>query len=303
MSKSFCGFLCGLLLLVGLGSAVSASTSGGGRRADPRLELGVLGGVTLSRALGTTNYQDTWSSLFFTSVKEATAIDASAKRGYSVGGYLSFYVVTNFGFQLFAESGRADGTTAASISFGYTPVGGAAVQKSQSQAGTGRLTRTPLSLNLAARLGGGPLELGISGGVTYFHNTLSASSVFGYGVTRLTTVYAPPNQVVGQNIDALPVPLRISGQPWNTVGANVGAALSVRLGHVGLVADGRYYLCPKKLVHWTPLAGTYDGLYGSIKAEPFSVDDVSYLTQKGQTFGLSLDLSYFRVSGGLAFFF
>ena len=305
MSKRFSGFLCCLLLLIPLFPIASAQPSAGGRQADPRFELGLLWGVSLSKALGTTTYQGSWSPLFFTNISEATTIDTTAKRGYTVGGYISCYVIRNFGLQLFAEYGRADAATAARISFGYTPTAGAGVQQGKSEAGTGRLTRLPISLNITARLSGGPLEAGISGGVTYFRNTLSASSVFGYGVTKLYTTYVAPNQVLGQYIDALPVPLQISTQAWNSVGANIGAGLSVKFAeNVGLVADARYYFCPKKLLHWVPVLGSYDGLFtNNIKGEPFSDQDVSFLSQKGQTFGLNLDPSYFRISGGIALFF
>jgi hypothetical protein len=292
------------LLVLARAVAAPAQPTAGDRPVDERLELGVLGGVSSARAIGTTTYRDSWSSFFFTGVDETATIDTRAKGGTVFGGFVSYFATRHLGLQLLAEYARVATPTTAAVSFGWTPAGEAGVQKSKDLAGMGRLARIPVSLNIAARAGWGPLTAELSGGATLFRNTLSESSFFSYGVTRLYTVYVPPNQVVRQSIDALLVPLKISEGAWNALGADVGGGLTLRLGgRIGLMADARYYHCPKKLLHWDPVPGTYDGIFtGNIKGEPFSDQDAAYLAQNNKTFDLDVNPSFFRVAAGIVVF-
>lgn len=271
----------------------------------PKFEIGLLAGLSTSRALGTTTYQDSWSSFLLSNVTEKTTIESQVKNGLQCGGYVSYFITRHLGFQLLAEYMKADVPNSANLDFGWTWSDGSNVQNNKVWTGTGRLTSIPISLDVVVKVNAGRLEAQISGGATYFRNTLREDSVFGYGVMRIFTTYVAPDWVMEQSIDALPVGLTIADKTWYAWGANIGLGLNFRLtGAIGLRGEARYLYCPKKNLSWDFVLGTYNGVFSNdIQAEPFTDQDAAYLLQNNQTFSLQVNPSFFQVALGVVLFF
>ena len=278
---------------------------GASKPLDRQIELGLWGGLSPVRIVGTTTVQDSWSSFLLNSVTERTVIQSKARMSPAAGGYLSIFLSPHLGVQVLAGYGQADLTTGAAFDFAWAGADGTGASKSMTWSGTGRLTRVPVCLNVVFREGSGSFTLEVSGGFSYYWNTLREGSVFGYGVTSISPAYQPPDWVTAQTVDALPVRLAIPSTSWTAVGADIGGSLNVRLaGPVGLKAEARYYYCPPKRFSWKPAFEPYDGLFGgAIKGEPFTADDVAYLAGIGQMLDQKMDLSFVQFSLGVTFFF
>lgn len=278
---------------------------GASKPLDRQIELGLWGGLSPVRIVGTTTVQDSWSSFLLNSVTERTVIQSKARMSPAAGGYLSIFLSPHLGVQVLAGYGQADLTTGAAFDFAWAWADGTGASKSMTWSGTGRLTRVPVCLNVVFREASGSFTLEVSGGFAYYWNTLREGSVFGYGVTSISPAYQPPDWVMAQTVDALPVRLAIPSTSWTAVGADIGGSLNVRLaGPVGLKAEARYYYCPPKRFSWKPAFEPYDGLFGgAIKGEPFTADDVAYLAGIGQMLDQKMDLSFVQFSLGITFYF
>jgi hypothetical protein len=276
-----------------------------GEFGQKKFEVEFFGGLSGSRVLGPTHYQDSWSSFLLDNITEQTAIESRAKNGLGLGATITYFMTPNFGFKLLAGFARADLTSMASFDFGWIWSDGSSGQKKIDWSGAGGLTSIPVSLDLAAKAGFGRLEAEFAGGVTYFRNTLNADSIFGYGVTKIFTTYVAPDWVAGQYLDALPVGLRIQDRTWSALGANIGGSLNFKLTKtIGLGAAARYFYCPRKNLNWDFVFGTYDGVFfEDIKDEPFTDNDAAYLVQNNHTFDLKVNPSFFQVSLGIVFSF
>jgi hypothetical protein len=300
-SKSLFSLVFSLAFILSFSAAfVSAQPASQRHAGYPKFEFGILAGLSTSRALGTTSYQDSWSSFLLNNVTEKTTIESRVKNGPEFGGYLSYFVTPHLGLQLLAGYMKADVPNNANLDFGWTRSDGSNVQNKKGWAGTGRLTSLPISLDIVARVNAGSLEAQVSSGATYFRNTLRADSFFGYGVMRIFSTYVAPDWVMEQSIDALPVSLTIADKTWYAWGANIGFGLNLRLtGALGFRAEARYFYCPKKNLNWHFVLGAYDGIFSNdIQAEPFTDQDAAYLLQNNQTFGLKADPSFFQVAFG-----
>ncbi|MCX6563458.1 MAG: hypothetical protein NTU60_07620 [Candidatus Aminicenantes bacterium] len=270
-----------------------------------QIELGLWGGLSPIRIVGTTTVQDSWSSFLLNTVTERTVIQSKAKMPPAAGGYFSIFLSPHLGVQVLAGYGQADLTTGAAFDFAWAWADGTGASKNMTWSGTGRLTRVPVCLNMVFREESGPFTLEVSGGFAYYWNTLREGSMFGYGVTSISPVYQPPDWVMAQTVDALPVRLAIPSTSWTAAGADIGGSLNVRLaGPVGLKAEARYYYCPPKRFSWKPAFGSYDGMFGdAIKGELFTADDAAYLAGIGQMLDQKMDLSFVQFSLGVTFFF
>jgi hypothetical protein len=299
-------FVWGTVLIL-LSSAAFAATDNSSRSSSdsPRFEIGLKGGWSPSRALGSTIYQDSWASFFFESIADRSEIRAKSKNSPAVNGGLSFFLNRRLGLQLLAGYVSSDATADANLNFGWTRPDGTRFEGTHNGAGSGRLIHVPISLNVIFRSGQGRFGLEISGGVTSFWNTFRADASFGYSVTRLTTTYVAPNWELGENIDGLEVGLKIPNTRWQSWGANLGAALNLKLtSFARLEAEVRYFACPRKKLNWDFLLGNYDGLFfNDIRSEPFTDNDIEYLRQNGQTFELRLDPSFLQVTLGIIVLF
>jgi len=272
---------------------------------DRGFEIGIWGGLIPARLLGTTTRQEAWSSFLLDAVNEKTIITSKPKNGFASGGFVSFFFTPHFGLQLLAGYGRADIPSGASLDFAWRWADGTSGVKTTSLAGNGSLTRLPVCLNIALREGAGRFSVEFSGGLTYFRNTFSENSAFGYGVTKIFPADQDPGGTLTQTVDALPVRLTVPATTWYVLGGNIGGSLNIRiLDNLGLKAEARYFYCPPKNLSWTPIVSSYDGLYtGDFPAEPFTADDIAFLAQNGENFNLRLNLSFIQASLGIYFLF
>jgi len=295
---------------ISLGMAITwfgcSMTSGFGAPSPPvrQMEIGLWGGFSPDRVVGRMTSQDSWNSFLLSSVTEQTGIRSKAGAAPAAGLSYSFFYSPHLGVQVLAGCGQADLATSSAFDFAWTWTDGSGAAKSESWSGTGRLTRVPVCLNLVWKQGAGLFTVEVSGGPACYWSELRQGSTFGYGVTRVSLGSQPPGGTMTQAVDALAVPLTVPNTSWWSAGANIGGSLNVRLADfIGLKAEARYFYCPPKRVSWTPEAGTYDGMFGNgILAEPFTADDIAYLSGSGQKLEQKTDLSFVQFSLGMTFF-
>jgi hypothetical protein len=272
---------------------------------DRSFEIGVWGGLMPARLLGTTTHQESWSSFLLDAVNEKTIITSKTKNGPAAGGFISLFFTPHLGLQLLAGYSQADIPSGASLDFDWRWADGSGDMKTMRWAGSGRLTRLPVCLNIALREGAGRFTVEFSGGLTYFQNTFRENAAFGYGVTKIFSPDQDSGGTTTQAVDALPVRLTVPATRWYALGGNIGGSLNIRLlDLIGFKAEARYFYCPPKTLSWTPILASYDGLYtGDFPAEPFTADDIAYLAQNGERFALKMDLSFIQASLGIYFSF
>ncbi len=268
------------------------------------MEFSLWAGFSPVRVIGKTTIADTWSSFLLNSVNEQTKIRSRAVASAAAGFSFSFFYSPHLGLQVLAGYATTDLTPHSAFDFSYEWADGTAATKRKSWEGSGRLTRTPVCLNLVWRQGAGRFVAEVSGGPALYWNELRQGSTFGYGVTRIFLDPQPPGETMTQSVDALLVPLTVPKMSWRSAGANLGGSLSIRLADlIGLKAEARYFYCPPKRIAWKPQPGTYDGLFGGgITAEPFTADDIAYLAGIGQKLEQKTELSFFQLSLGVIFF-
>lgn len=285
----------GFLLTSGFGAAEVS-----GRR----VEIGLWGGYSPVRTLGRMTVEESWSSFLLSSVAERTKIRSRAKDAPAAGMILSFFTLPHLGLEILAGYREASLETRSAFDFSYAWSDGGSEARSRSWNGTGRLIQAPGCLNLVWRQEAGRLSIELSGGPTVFWNRLRQESTLGYGVTRVAIDTTFPGGTLRQAVDALPVSLTVSKHSWWAFGADLGGSLNIRLGRaVALRTEARYFYCPPKRIAWKPGTGIYDGIFGGgIAGEPFTEDDIAYLTGAGQTLEQKTSPSFFQLSVGMMFF-
>lgn len=219
----FLSVLPALCFILGVSPAM-ARPSAADNPFDRSFEIGVWGGLVPARLLGTTTYQDSWSSFLLDAVNEKTVIPSKPKNGPAAGGFISFFFTPHLGLQLLAGYGRADIPSGTSLDFAWRWADGTGDTKTSALAGSGRLTRLPLCVNLALREGTGRFTVEFSGGLTYFRNTFRENAAFGYGVTKIFSAGQDSGGTMTQTVDALPVRLTIPATTWYALGGNIGEA-------------------------------------------------------------------------------
>jgi opacity protein-like surface antigen len=283
---------------IGLGilaACVLATPAGAQPGPDARIDIGLSGGLALTRVDGTSPYSDTWSYAWLSTVTERTTISAASKAAFSLGGDVTYYVTPRLGIQLAAGFISSDTPTSAvgEMSWTWVPlISGTTFTKSATWSGTGSLRAMPLSVNLVGRFGPGRARGFLSAGPTLFLNTFEATSLVAYGVST--------NAGVEQFIDAIPVPAAIPRTSWGKVGANVGGGFIYQLSPMlALTMEARYFLCGRKSLSWELTPGRYDGyFYKVIKAFDFTqadADDVS----NGKLQAFEVNPSHLRIAVGL----
>jgi len=281
---------------------LSASPQAQDRPAYARLELGLWGGSVGARTLGSTVYQDAWTSFLGTSITEKTTIDVRTKNIPAFGTSLTYFFHPHTGIQLLASYAGSRTTSPALMDFSWTLADGSLVHRSAAPAvAEGRMTTVPICLNFVERLVLGRWRLEVSAGPAYFFHTLSQDSAFGYSLVEVNMEGGRHDLPPIESYDAISVPLRIPRTTWNAWGANLGAGLHFQAGPLlAFAAEARYFSSPEKSLRWTPQTGLYDGMFTSdFPAEPFGAEEVGFLAEIGQTFALKVKPSFFQVSLGV----
>lgn len=269
---------------------------------NAKLEVGLWGGFVPSRSLGTTAYQDSWTTLLGTSIVERTSIAARTRDIPGAGASLTYFFRSHTGIQVlagFAQS-RADGPSR--MDFSWTLPDGSLDERSSGPAGAkGWMTSLPLSLNFVERLAFGRWRLDVSAGPTYYFHEFNQDSAFGYSVVRSSPADGRLDLPPVETYDALAVPLKIPKTSWNSWGANIGMGVRFQAtSFLAFAAEARYFHSPNKSLAWTQQTGFYDGLFTSdFPEEPFGTEDVAYLAENGKAFTMTVKPSFVQFSLGV----
>jgi opacity protein-like surface antigen len=276
-----------------------------------KFQVSVFGGFGLAKIRGTTTYGDIWSHQWLTRVEERTSIEvASRGKALALGAAFAYYFSSNIGVEASIGTYNPNLTTTSDFGFDWTwapAIGGGNFSKSSAWEGTGKVRSIPLSLNFVGKFRWSNFEIFFSGGPTLFFNKLTAGTTFGYGITKTETTDGP-NPTTTQYIDALGVGLEIRGKTWKAFGGNAGAGVVYLLTDgLGLSLEGRYFLCPEKMLDWDFVLGKYDGLFYSqtypiLKNISFTEDDAKFIRQGAKLTSLLVSPSCFQVLLGVKIF-
>ncbi len=287
-------------------AAIPVSAQPDGRAAPGRIEFGFWGGAAPARTLGTTVYQDAWTTFLGSSVAERTAIDVRTKDIPVFGASLTWFFHSHTGVQLWAGYGGSQTTGKALMELGWTFPDGSTLRRSAAPASAaGRMTSVPVCLNFVERLVFGRWRIDVSAGPAFFFHELRQDSAFGYSVVAVSPAGGRPDLPPVEIYDAISVPLRIPRTSWNSWGLDAGAGLVFQAGaRLAIAAEARYFSSPEKSLRWNALPGEYDGMFTSgFRGEPFGAGELASLTESGQTFALKVKPSFFQFSLGVLFTF
>jgi len=289
-------------------AAIPAAAQSGERSAPApgTIEFGFWGGAARARTLGSTVYQDAWTTFLGTSIAERTAIDVRTKGVPVFGASLTWFFHSHTGVQLWAGYAGSQTTADALMEFGWTLADGSALQRSASLASAaGRMTSVPVCLNFVERLVFGRWRIDVSAGPAFFFHELRQDSAFGYSVVDVSPAGGRPDLPPDESYDAISVPLRIPRTSWSSWGWNAGAGLRFQAGaRLAFAAEARCFSSPEKSLRWNALPGKYDGMFTSgFRGEPFGAEELASLTESGQTFALKVKPSFFLFSFGVLFTF
>jgi hypothetical protein len=262
-----------------------------------KMEINLLGGYGMTSVKGASNYMDTWSYQYLSSVSESTDITGTSKGGMFFGGSFSYFFSPNLGIQLSGGYLKSDVPTTANFSFSYKWTTSSTVyNESKSFAGTGSLSVMPISLNLVGRFGDGALKIYVSAGPTMFLNSFQADSTVGYGVSTYYIIYP----YAYQNVDALGLPVDIPKTSWSGFGFNAGAdACYMFSPSIGFAVGARYFFCAPKELPWTTMTGgTYNGIfYTSITGVQYTQAMATNILDVITTF--KVNPSFFQITAGI----
>jgi len=263
---------------------------------DKRFEFNIFGGYGMTYVKGASTYSDTWTAFLFGDVTETTNIAATSKGAPFFGAGFNYFFTPNIGLGLNFGYLKAGIDTTANFTFDYGS------QTTENWLTTGdSLTAIPISLNLIARFGDGPLQFFIEGGPTLYFNDVKINSSLGYGVNWTTYDYP----YTTSHLDVLQIPLSAydvkSGKPsWTGFGANIGGGITFMFSpSIGLNVEARYFLNPTRDFDWTIVTGTYDGIYGGVKGWTFSSDDAQYIFDNNLISTFKVNPSFLQLMLGL----
>jgi hypothetical protein len=269
-----------------------------------KLELYLFGSFAFSRINGSTLYSASWSANYLSEVDEQSEISMYPDLGLAAGASLAYFFSPSWGIQLRAGVLTARVENTSIVRFHWVWSSGDSGSLEQGYDRLGHVTTLPLSLNLAVRTGSGRIEGAFSGGLTLFRNTFRSDTIFGYGTTKIESIFVDPNWVLTQYVDALPVGLRIPATSWTAIGADLGAALNLMVNdRLAIRLEARYFYCPTKTLTWDFVYGSYDGIfYNDIKGQPFGAAEAADLARSGYRFTLPVNPSYVEGSIGVVFY-
>jgi|GEM_PF-3923449 len=237
-----------------------------------KIGFSLFGGWSLREINNSSQYRDTWAQGAFQNYNETTDLTVKSKSGGPMyGGSLLFYLNDTMGLQLMGGIFSQDLTTKSSSLQTWDLHDDPDIihgEKKYEYSGTGKLGTTPISLNFFKRFGKGKIGFTLSGGPTYFMNSLQANSHAVYAdyrkySTTITVIIWPwifTYYVTIEEIDHFKIPVKID-QKWNGIGANLGGMFDIKLSKaITLFLEARYYYCPAKTYDWSWTSGKYNGL-------------------------------------------
>jgi opacity protein-like surface antigen len=260
-----------------------------------RFEAGIFGFGWRAAKNGNTDYSDSWRDRLLLRVYEQTLISSKPSLGAGAGASFALYFNRTLGIEVLLETSSSSLSTAADSTDGWTWEDLRTIRHEASWPGSGRLDSTRISLNVANRFSNLRRAWTLSGGLAAFRNTFSADSWFGFGVSKMS------DDGQFQLMDILKVGLRVPQTSWWALGADLGAGLTLKLSdRLGLKVEARGFYCPLKMMSWSFVQGSYDGVfYGQIRGEPFGADSVEFVTNAGTLSTFDIKASCLRLGIGL----
>ena len=242
----------------------------------------------------------------------SSSIVGESEVGFDFGGYFNYFFHKNFGFQFMAERSRHVVPIEASHNVDlslYYYWGESAYYSAEPSiyASKGSLAVIPISFNAIARFDAAKNISGYaSGGLTYYKADIEAESNAGYGFPFYW--YADDSDLWYLWYDSALIPANID-YSLSGSGGNIGGGITFKIQEkVGIVADLRYYIAPKKDISWTTKAGVYVlsiwEKYGWY--DPYiniTQDDIDTFLQDYGELVVTVNPSFFRVAFGLQFRF
>jgi opacity protein-like surface antigen len=251
----------------------------------PKYEFRLTLGLSLPGGASSSQYMDDWTQDLLSRVSEQDTITPATPSAFSCQGFAARFFTEHLGIQAGLGIYSVGVSNASAFNFSYTWTSGATGSTSQTWTGTGAMKSIPLSLNAIYEGRGNVWSFFVSAGPTLFFNSYEAQSMSGFGVSDSVkvTVNIPPNPpqtIIVQSVDALPVPLAVPAQSWVGLGFDLGAGVDFRIAEQwALTADIRYFICPSKDLGWTWIPGTYTGMMGNLANWPFTTENAAYAAE------------------------
>ena len=249
----------------------------------------------------------------------SSSIAGDSERGIGFGGFFNYFFHRNFGYQFMLERSTHNVPVEAShgvdilLLYPYWSNGveiywGDKIDYSAEPSiddTRGNLIVIPISFNAIARFDPTENVSGyVSGGITYYKMNIEAESKAGFGLTY--NWYDDEQDLNWLVYDSVLIPVSID-DAVSGFGGNVGGGVVFKIQeNVGIVADFRYYLGPKKYISWTPKSGTYQLIlndeYDLPPPHTIALTQTyisSFLEQHGEFFKVEVNPSFFRLAFGL----
>lgn len=246
----------------------------------------------------------------------SSSIEGKAESNIAFGGFLNFFFIKNFGLQILVEGSKfnipvqSSHSVDISASYYWGTTDSWTANPSIDDT-TGKLSIMPISFNLLARFDIGKNIIGFaSGGLSYYKIVIQTETEGGVGVRYY--YYNSSNGLWFYWADSVLIPLYLD-ESYSGIGGNIGGGLTFQIQeNVGIVAEIRYYLAPKKEVKWRGRAGNYKKVFfdkysswnfasNTISISSTEIDE--FIAEQGNALIVEVDPSYFRVSVGLIFRF
>jgi len=266
---------------------------------EKKIEFSLTGGYALGNLAATSDYADTWHVFLLNPVNESTAITMANKNSFTLGANFSYFFSPNFGIQVGGAyfASKPPITSDWAINWHWTSSGSTYNDSGSWDATQGNLTSIPIYLNLIGKYRMDVVDIFATAGPTLYINSYDAMAHSIYGDQF--------SFIIWQWIDWFDVPLEIAKTNWTAFGFNAGAGFDIHVSpSVALTVEGRYFYCPKKDFVWHWIPGTYDGYNGIFTGWIYSEADFNGTGMAAsKTTVLTVNPSFFSISGGFKFFF
>jgi len=264
MGKAFGSMI---LTLAGVVSLAAAPASG------RSFEFSLFGGMGLGRAAGQAVHEDTWSFSELTRVWERTDIRVDGKTPPLFGAEAAVYLNARLGIGISWATWNDSLEGGSDFRFEYDRAGGDGDSRQAFWADSGDVRSSAIGLNVLYRLGEGRIHGYVTAGPALFLHRLDLDASFGGGLTDTAEPDEPP-------IDAIRIPIFIERGSGSSLGLDLGAGITLQVAsRLGLVVEGRYFLCPESTFDWTIPGGSFDGIFyeGQIEGVYLSAEELSYV--------------------------
>jgi opacity protein-like surface antigen len=268
------------------------------KRAVPKGDLAVMGGLVSGSFLSErSTYAKSWSEGGLKSVTESGTISHKTGGSGGLGIAFSYLIAGGLGIQVrydlsLGRNFASDSQSAYSISWEWTTAGAGA--KEETWPATGKLSLSPVSLNVIYKIGTGSVFTPfVFGGVSYFMGKAETRTTRGFGLTWEDAQY--------QYIDWIDIPLVVE-KSIGEIGFNAGAGFDFRIAsNIAVTAEAVYFGGKTTEELWMPRTGTYAG--NNFPEVSWTVDQEYADRIAAQVTPLEIKTSFLKVHLGVRFLF